>query len=61
VGRRVVDHDVEQRARDESDERRGGASAADVAAEFDLAKSTVSEHLRTVTAVLFSQTFGDGI
>ena len=39
----------------------GGASAADVAAEFDLAKSTVSEHLRTVTAVLFSQTFGDGI
>ncbi|MFC7324289.1 helix-turn-helix domain-containing protein [Halorubrum rutilum] len=38
----------------------GGASAADVAAEFDLAKSTVSEHLRTVTAALFSQTFGDG-
>lgn len=38
----------------------GGASAADVAAEFDLAKSTVSEHLRIVTAALFSQTFGDG-
>jgi DNA-binding CsgD family transcriptional regulator len=38
----------------------GGASADDVAAEFDLAKSTVSEHLRTVTARLFSQTFGDG-
>ncbi|OYR45206.1 MULTISPECIES: helix-turn-helix domain-containing protein [unclassified Halorubrum] len=38
----------------------GGASAADVAAEFDLAKSTVSEHLRTVTAALFSQTFGTG-
>jgi len=38
----------------------GGASAADVAAEFDLAKSTVSEHLRTVTAALFSQTFGNG-
>jgi predicted DNA binding protein len=38
----------------------GGASAADVAAEFDLAKSTVSEHLRTVAAALFSQTFGDG-
>ncbi|WP_435073395.1 helix-turn-helix domain-containing protein [Halorubrum sp. HHNYT27] len=38
----------------------GGASVADVAAEFDLAKSTVSEHLRTVTAALFSQTFGDG-
>jgi len=38
----------------------GGASAADIAAEFDLAKSTVSEHLRTVTVALFSQTFGDG-
>ncbi|MFC7188222.1 helix-turn-helix domain-containing protein [Halorubrum yunnanense] len=38
----------------------GGVSADDVAAEFDLAKSTVSEHLRTVTAALFSQTFGDG-
>ena len=38
----------------------GGASAADVAAEFDLAKSTVSEHLRAVTRSLFSQAFGDG-
>ncbi|MDZ5812574.1 helix-turn-helix domain-containing protein [Halorubrum sp. AD140] len=38
----------------------GGASADEVAAEFDLAKSTVSEHLRTVTAALFSQLFGDG-
>ncbi|WP_144799097.1 helix-turn-helix domain-containing protein [Halorubrum depositum] len=38
----------------------GGVSAADVAAEFDLAKSTVSEHLRIVTAALFSQTFGTG-
>lgn len=39
----------------------GGASAEEVAAEFDLAKSTVSEHLRTVTEELFSQTFGDRI
>ena len=38
----------------------GGASAADVAAEFDLAKSTVSEHLRAVTSSLFSQAFADG-
>ena len=38
----------------------GGASAADVAAEFDLAKSTVSEHLRAVTGSLFSQLFGNG-
>ncbi|MFC6889838.1 helix-turn-helix domain-containing protein [Halorubrum trueperi] len=38
----------------------GGASAAEVAAEFDLAKSTVSEHLRAVTADVFSQLFGDG-
>jgi len=38
----------------------GGASAADVAAEFDLAKSTVSEHLRAVTTSLFSQLFGNG-
>ncbi|GAB3698939.1 helix-turn-helix domain-containing protein [Halorubrum pallidum] len=38
----------------------GGASATDVAEEFDLAKSTVSEHLRIVTDTLFSQVFGDG-
>lgn len=34
-----------------------GASAAEIAAELDLAKSTVSEHLRLVTAELFSQLF----
>jgi len=38
----------------------GGASAAEIAAELDLAKSTVSEHLRLVTASLFSQLFADG-
>ncbi|WP_144921036.1 helix-turn-helix domain-containing protein [Halorubrum salsamenti] len=37
-----------------------GASAAEIAADLDLAKSTVSEHLRTVTDTLFSQAFGDG-
>jgi len=37
-----------------------GASAAEIAADLDLAKSTVSEHLRTVTDALFSQAFGDG-
>ncbi|EMA68673.1 Bacterio-opsin activator HTH domain protein [Halorubrum aidingense JCM 13560] len=37
-----------------------GASAAEIAAELDLAKSTVSEHLRIVTDTLFSQLFGDG-
>ncbi|MFC7209047.1 helix-turn-helix domain-containing protein [Natronoarchaeum sp. GCM10025321] len=37
----------------------GGASAAEIAAELDLAKSTVSEHLRIVTATLFSQLFAD--
>jgi len=37
-----------------------GASAAEIAEEMDLAKSTVSEHLRIVTATLFSQLFGDG-
>lgn len=36
-----------------------GASAVEIANELDLAKSTVSEHLRLVTADLFSQTFGD--
>ncbi|MFC7116435.1 hypothetical protein ACFQH2_17830 [Natronoarchaeum sp. GCM10025703] len=30
-----------------------------MAAELDLAKSTVSEHLRIVTATLFSQLFAD--
>ncbi|MFC5135016.1 MULTISPECIES: helix-turn-helix domain-containing protein [Haloferacaceae] len=38
----------------------GGASAADLADELDVAKSTVSEHLRLVTASLFSQLFADG-
>jgi len=38
-----------------------GASAGEIAADLDLAKSTVSEHLRTVTDTLFSQAFGDGI
>ncbi|WP_235271552.1 helix-turn-helix domain-containing protein [Halorubrum saccharovorum] len=37
-----------------------GASAGEIAADLDLAKSTVSEHLRTVTDTLFSQAFGDG-
>ncbi|PAU84774.1 bacterio-opsin activator [Halorubrum salipaludis] len=37
-----------------------GASAAEIAADLDLAKSTVSEHLRAVTDTLFSQAFGDG-
>ncbi|EMA63360.1 helix-turn-helix domain-containing protein [Halorubrum lipolyticum] len=37
-----------------------GASAEEIAADLDLAKSTVSEHLRTVTDTLFSQAFGDG-
>jgi predicted DNA binding protein len=37
-----------------------GAPAAEIAAELDLAKSTVSEHLRIVTDTLFSQLFGDG-
>ncbi|WP_435095011.1 helix-turn-helix domain-containing protein [Halorubrum sp. N11] len=36
-----------------------GASAGEIAADLDLAKSTVSEHLRTVTDTLFSQAFGD--
>jgi len=39
---------------------RDGASAAEIAAEFDLAKSTVSEHLRAVTDTLLSQAFGKG-
>ena len=38
-----------------------GASAAEIAADLDLTKSTVSEHLRTVTDTLFAQAFGDGI
>jgi len=38
-----------------------GASAAEIADDLDLAKSTVSEHLRTVTDTLFAQAFGDGI
>ncbi|MGQ3330262.1 helix-turn-helix domain-containing protein [Halorubrum sp. FL23] len=37
-----------------------GASAEEIAADLDLAKSTVSEHLRAVTDTLFSQAFGDG-
>ncbi|WP_281193790.1 helix-turn-helix domain-containing protein [Halorubrum sp. F4] len=37
-----------------------GSSAADLADELDIAKSTVSEHLRLVTASLFSQLFADG-
>jgi len=37
-----------------------GASAAEIAGELDLAKSAVSERLRTVTDTLFSQAFGDG-
>lgn len=37
-----------------------GASATEIADELDLAKSTVSEHLRTVTNALFSQLFSDG-
>jgi len=37
-----------------------GASAGEIAADLDLAKSTVSEHLRTMTDTLFSQAFGDG-
>ncbi|SMO53109.1 helix-turn-helix domain-containing protein [Halorubrum cibi] len=37
-----------------------GASAADLADELGIAKSTVSEHLRIVTASLFSQIFADG-
>ncbi|WP_418280257.1 helix-turn-helix domain-containing protein [Halorubrum sp. DTA98] len=36
-----------------------GASAEEIAADLDLAKSTVSEHLRLVTATLFSQLFAD--
>ncbi|WP_066415621.1 helix-turn-helix domain-containing protein [Halorubrum aethiopicum] len=38
----------------------GGASAADLADELGIAKSTVSEHLRLVTASLFSQVFTEG-
>lgn len=37
-----------------------GATADEVAAELDLAKSTVSEHLRLVTATVLSQLFGKG-
>jgi DNA-binding transcriptional ArsR family regulator len=37
-----------------------GASAAEIAADLDLAKSTVSEHLRAVPDTLFSQASGDG-
>ncbi|OYR59315.1 helix-turn-helix domain-containing protein [Halorubrum halodurans] len=37
-----------------------GASAADLADELGIAKSTVSEHLRLVTASLFSQVFAEG-
>lgn len=37
-----------------------GASAAAIADELGLAKSTVSEHLRAVTNALFSQLFGNG-
>lgn len=36
-----------------------GASADEIAADLDLAKSTVSEHLRIVTASVLSQVFGD--
>lgn len=38
-----------------------GASAGAIADDLGLAKSTVSEHLRTVTDTLFSQTFGNDI
>jgi hypothetical protein len=37
-----------------------GATADEVAAELGLAKSTVSEHLRLVTATVLSQLFGKG-
>ncbi|WP_128905628.1 helix-turn-helix domain-containing protein [Halorubrum amylolyticum] len=35
-----------------------GATADEIAADLDLAKSTVSEHLRLVTATVLSQLFG---
>ncbi len=36
-----------------------GATADEIAADLGLAKSTVSEHLRLVTATVLSQLFGD--
>jgi len=38
-----------------------GATADEIAAELGVAKSTVSEHLRLVTASVLSQLFGEGI
>lgn len=37
-----------------------GATADEIAAELGVAKSTVSEHLRLVTATVLSQLFGEG-
>ena len=39
---------------------RGGASAAEVAAALDISKSTLSTHLRAVSAKVFRELFADG-